>query len=237
MKISHLTYHYPKSHKLIFDDLSLNILPGCVNILLGMNGAGKSTLFDIISGLIHTNATIRDAISRSEILYQIQGVPILSTIRGKELAELILCSSGQYRLKDLSLQLFHSELKNDSDSMKKAAYIWNTQYGKMSSGERRWFMILLYCLLNKSFYIFDEPTAGVDPYSGRQIVQQISHLQEQKKKTILYATHRTEDLRYFQHFRVHILQHGKIVLSEDEKNWIQACRNQNSSFLKALADA
>ncbi|WP_010632575.1 ABC transporter ATP-binding protein [Sporolactobacillus vineae] len=229
MEIQHLTFHFPKNNRLLFHDLSMNIQENTVNILLGMNGEGKTTLFDIISGLLDTNATFTHRIEPRNILYQIQGVPILNTITGKNLAELILCSSGQYSSRDLSPKLFEDELKHNEDSLEKIKRIWITQYGKMSPGERRWFTVLLYCLIQKSLYIFDEPTAGTDPFSKGQIVRAIDHLQE-KDRTVLYATHQLDDLAYFQHYFVHILAGGKIVLSEDQNHWMEAARELNIPF-------
>jgi ABC-2 type transport system ATP-binding protein len=215
----------------------MEILPGRMNILIGMNGEGKTTLFDILAGLIDTDAQIEHPVPAHEVLYQIQGVPVLSTIRGKDLAELILCSSGQYGHKDLSPCLFSGELGHDEDALGKITYIWNTQYGKMSPGERRWFTILLYCLLDKQLYLFDEPTAGVDPYSAQQIIAGIRHLQERKGKTVLYTTHRIEDLRYFPCYQIHVLHHGKIVLSAGEQDWVSESRGKNMPFLNNLVDS
>ncbi|WP_223362477.1 ATP-binding cassette domain-containing protein [Sporolactobacillus terrae] len=233
MKIRHLTYNYPKNHKLIFDNLSLSIVPGKVNVLIGMNGEGKTTLFDIVSDLVKTDAEMNDRVPIKDILYQIQGVPILSTINGKSLAELILCSSGQYHLKDITPKLFEPLLGNDPDSVRKIAYLWRMQYGKMSPGERRWITILLYCLINKSLYLFDEPTAGVDRYSANQILRQIQMLNKRKKKTIFIATHQIEDVAYFSHFQIHVLAHGQIVLCEDQDNWIKEAKKSKLPFLKA----
>jgi ABC-2 type transport system ATP-binding protein len=212
-------------------------MPKTINILLGQNGEGKTTLFDVVSGLIRTDAQIEGRVSEKDILYQIQGVPILSTLTGKDLAELILCSSGQYRFGDMSPHLFEKRMENDKESFNKVQYLWRMQYGKMSPGERRWFTILLYCLLDKSLYIFDEPTAGVDPYSASQIMDQINLLQEKNGKTILIATHRIDDLRQLSHFQIHALSHGKIVLNENEQNWVRAAPKINLPFLNVFANA
>ncbi len=216
MKMTHLTFTYPGASENLLDDLSLDIVPGTVNILLGMNGAGKTTLFDIIAGLIPLKDAIRQPIPRQNILYHIQGVPMLHTIRGKDLAELILCGSGCYRPRDLSPLLFAPLFTDDRQTMQKIAGLWNRQYGKMSPGERRWFTILLDCLLDKTLYLFDEPTAGVDPLSAAQIAAQIERLQR-TGKSVLLTTHRVEDVRLFAHYHLHMLDRGKIVLSEDEK--------------------
>lgn len=234
MRVSHLNFRYSGSRKTIFDDLSMNVFPGRMNILIGMNGEGKTTLFDVLAGLIQTDAQIEEPIPPGNILYQIQGVPILSTIRGRDLAELILCSGGQYRPNELSPHLFAEKLDNE-DARNKIAYIWETQYGKMSPGERRWFTVLLYCLLDKQLYLFDEATAGVDPYSAKQIVEQIRFLQEKKGKTVLYATHRIEELRFFPRYQVHVLHHGRIALSANEQEWLRMSSISDLPFLKMFA--
>jgi capsular polysaccharide transport system ATP-binding protein len=54
LKISNLTKYYPihhgKSHRLILDNINLQVNPGEKWGVLGRNGAGKSTLVRIISG-------------------------------------------------------------------------------------------------------------------------------------------------------------------------------------------
>lgn len=51
-------------------------------------------------------------------------------------------------------------------------HLWDLKMGKMSLGERKWiFITLLSQIINRSIYIFDEPTSGVDPSSRRKILQ------------------------------------------------------------------
>ncbi|EST13242.1 AAA family ATPase [Sporolactobacillus laevolacticus] len=236
MKLSHLSFRYPDNDRLIFNELSLNLVPGQIHFLLGRNGEGKTTLLDILSGLIEVDCSIEDPFPRNEILYHIQGVPLLSTIKGKELAELILCVSGQYRKRDLSPYLFKTLLEGNPQSMEKIVYLWTIQYGKMSPGERRWFMVLLYCLLDKSLYLFDEPTAGIDVSSEKQITGLLRKLQEKNKCTIVIVTHNIQDLKGIAHYHVHLLSKGKIVVSGDEQEWIRSCRQQQDSFCRTLVE-
>ncbi|MCQ2008808.1 MAG: ABC transporter ATP-binding protein [Sporolactobacillus sp.] len=235
MKIEHLNFRYRQNDRLIFDDLSFNLVQGKTHFLLGMNGEGKSTLLDAFAGLLNVDAAILNPIQRNEILYQIQGVPILSTIKGKDLAELILCGSGQYRSGDLSPEMC-SELFDDPSALRKITYLWDMQYGKMSPGERRWLTIVLYCLIDKSLYLFDEPTAGVDLYSGMQIAQSIRRLQERRGKTVVYATHQLQDLKWFEDYQVHVLDKGKIIIDENERHWIQACRENKMPICVRIID-
>ncbi|WP_009916843.1 ATP-binding cassette domain-containing protein, partial [Burkholderia humptydooensis] len=42
--------HVARDGRVVLDDLSIRIAPGCVTALLGRNGAGKSTLLGALAG-------------------------------------------------------------------------------------------------------------------------------------------------------------------------------------------
>lgn len=214
---------------MIFDNLSFTIVTGEVNILLGRNGEGKTTLLDVISGLLKTGAAIQEPVNQNDILYMIQGVPMLSTIRGKDLARLILVPAGHYHYSQISAQFLENALEMDPSSLEKINYLWETQYGKMAPGERRWFITLLNCMVDKKMYLFDEPTAGIDSASALQIIRRINHLND-NGKTILYVTHRIEELNQFSDFQLHLLRHGKIVYSASKMKWINQCEGNSGHF-------
>ncbi|MFT8318604.1 MAG: AAA family ATPase [Sporolactobacillus sp.] len=233
MLIKNLNFSYPKSSKIIFNDLSFAILPHKLNILLGMNGEGKTTLFDIIAGIIKTDGIFQDRFQPQNILYHIQGVPILNTIRGKDYAQLILGSSGQFKIREMTKKKICDSFQRGDAFVDKINYLWETQYGKMSPGERRWFSVLLFCLINKELYIFDEPTAGLDPLSSSQIVEEIDRLKN-KNKTVLYATHQIKEIEQFSDCVVHILYKGKIVISSAKENWIEASKKSQLEFVESF---
>ena len=52
IKIENLTFSYPDSTSLIFDDINLSILKGKLTGIYGASGSGKSTFVDLILGLI-----------------------------------------------------------------------------------------------------------------------------------------------------------------------------------------
>src|SRR6202041_1890023 len=64
LKVSNIQAHYGAVCAL--HEISLDVMPGEIIVLLGMNGAGKSTTLKTISGLIHP--------SQGSIIFQ--GKPI-----------------------------------------------------------------------------------------------------------------------------------------------------------------
>ncbi len=52
VELSHITYKYPNTEKLIFDDASLTIPVGKSIGIVGSSGAGKSTIVDVLLGLL-----------------------------------------------------------------------------------------------------------------------------------------------------------------------------------------
>lgn len=211
MEIKNLTFKYPNSNRNIFNSLDLRIERETINILIGENGTGKTTLFDIISGLIDCEYKTIDKIMPENILYQMQGVPMIRTITGKELAELVLGSDGKCSIDNLKNQPLMQKLNNQM--IKKFDYLWNTEYGFMSVGERRWFTILLFCHLERELYIFDEPTAGLDMTAAKSILSMLSILVKNRKKTVLFTTHRMEEIDYFQNYHITILKNGNDYFS------------------------
>ena len=52
VELSHITYKYPNTEKLIFNDASLTIPVGMSIGIVGSSGAGKSTIVDVLLGLL-----------------------------------------------------------------------------------------------------------------------------------------------------------------------------------------
>src|SRR5699024_11980966 len=114
----------------------------------GLNEDGKTTSINIISRLIPRFKEIQRIKIIDSILYQVQGVSLLSSLKGKDIARLILKSDYKYQGKTLT---YKSLVNNDSNEneIKKAKRVWNMMFGKMSPGERRWLMISSYCRIDR----------------------------------------------------------------------------------------
>lgn len=168
----------------VIEDVSLQVESGSVVGLLGPNGAGKTTCFYMIVGLISPDAgqiSINDKNLTPLAMHQRarRGIGYLpqeaSIFRRLTVAENILAIletrkglSQTERLQQLEqlLQEFHITHIRDSLGM------------SLSGGERRRAEIARGLATDPDFILLDEPFAGVDPISVKDIKGIISHLKE-----------------------------------------------------------
>ncbi|MFT8871654.1 MAG: ABC transporter ATP-binding protein [Sporolactobacillus sp.] len=207
MRIQQLTYRYPKAERPLFADLNWQLAEGAVNVLIGPNGAGKTTLLDLIAGTIRLRQPSIQDISPRELVYQLQGVPILNTITGRQYVALLLGADGRRAPSDPA----HAFTELTPDEKEKLADLWKREYGQMSPGERRWLMIQCFVQYDRRLYLFDEPTAGVDRRHARLIAERINYLAEVKQRTVIYTTHLAADLAAFAAPQLFLLENGDLA--------------------------
>lgn len=209
MKITNLSFQYPKNKKIIFDNFNWELDDENVHFIIGENGSGKTTFYEIISGLLDYQGEVENKIDPKDILLQLQGVPMLKTLKGKDLAELFIGSDNGFG----NIDIEKLKVNLPEDRYKKLDYLWGSTYGNMSVGERQWLLIYLFSLLDRELYIFDEPTAGLDIASAKEILQIIDRLSSERRKKVLLTTHRIEEMDYFDDYSVTFLHEGKNYFS------------------------
>jgi drug efflux transport system ATP-binding protein len=176
------------------DDVSLEIKKGEIFGFLGPNGAGKSTTIRMLCGvLLPTSGAAR-----------IMGVDVVSEIdRVKPLIGYMSQQFGLYS--DLTVEenlWFYSRLYLDARTARdRMNWILSSlgfeRYGKtlaaqLSGGWRQ--RLALGCALvhDPEVIFLDEPTAGIDPVSRRQMWDYLYGLAE-KGKTLFVTTHYMEE--------------------------------------------
>lgn len=230
MKLKDITFTYPKGNKKIFNQFNWELDTENVHFIIGKNGSGKTTFYEMIAGLLEYEGEIEDRIDDKDILLQLQGVPMLKTIKGRDLAELYLGADGE--MDDLTLERVKRELPEASHE--KMAYLWEATYGNMSVGERRWLLIYLLSLLNRVLYIFDEPTAGLDVTSAREVLTIIEELSTKRKKKVLLTTHRMEEIEQFDSYSVTLLHEGKNAFTGKKTEFLEKINDTEDNLLKSF---
>lgn len=173
---------------------SFSVRNGVIFGLLGSNGAGKSTIIKTLSGLVKEfDGEIwifgKNVQQEEEIFSKIAYVPqhpcMFSDFTVKENLT-FFCSMEGIDLFDIDkrveqlLQTFF--LKNFE----------GVSAGKLSGGYRQMLNIAISVILDKQIIIFDEPTAGLDIWAKKKVVEYIKSLKE-NGKTVIFTTHNLEE--------------------------------------------
>lgn len=186
-----------KKYKVV-TSVDLDVFSGQVVGLLGPNGAGKTTTFYMMTGLIkHDAGQIMlddhdiselsiDQRARLGIGYLPQEASVFRklTVRDNILAILEMRSelTEHQRLKKLD------ELLSDLQ----IHHIINQLGQALSGGERRRVEIARALAMEPKFILLDEPFAGVDPISVKEIQQIIEHLKA-KQIGVLITDHNVRE--------------------------------------------
>uniref|UniRef100_A0A915LQ69 ABC transporter domain-containing protein n=1 Tax=Meloidogyne javanica TaxID=6303 RepID=A0A915LQ69_MELJA len=156
--------------------------------LLGVNGAGKTTTFDILTGVRFAtsgSATV-DGVNVNAgpaIGYcpQFDAIPLELT--GRQVLKLVARLNGLSDVSTRIRQILHAiRLEEHADKLIK----------NYSGGQRRRISIGLALLTRSSLIMLDEPTAGIDPSTRRQIWNLLQAIRQQGI-AILLTSHSMEE--------------------------------------------
>ena len=191
--------------------LNLEIRPGTVYGLMGRNGAGKTTTIRLLMGLLRPDQgearvlgeSLRDADRplRSKVAYvsQSEQMPAWMTLR-----DLWRYVGNFYEhwnksfAEDLAIRWGISSLQ---------------PVGNLSGGEQRKAAIILALASEPEVLILDEPAAGLDPLSRRELINEVvGVLNRHTAATVLFSTHIISDLERVAEW-VGILEHGRLVMN------------------------
>ena len=194
----------------ILKGINLEVKPGEIHAIMGLNGSGKSTLAKVISGhpaykvdsgsveMDGKNLLELDPASRAnegffastQYPIEIPGVPNVEFLR------MAVDSKRAYlKMGPISDAEFNDRL-NDG----------------FSGGEKKRNEILQMAMLLPKYAFLDETDSGLDIDALRIVSNGINHLHNQNRAVIL-VTHYERLLDYVKPDFVHVLIHGKIILS------------------------
>ncbi len=201
IEVQNLEYAHPKQNKL-FEHFSLSIQKGTLTAVIGQSGSGKSTLFELLSGLLIPAGGSIYASSRPVLASQ----DCASTIFEEFAADDVAYGPQQ-------LGVSGKELKQRVRQAMDIAGVPFKDYADrrttfLSGGERRKVSIAGIIALDAEIYLFDEPTAGLDPESAVATIKLLQNLCAQGK-TVIFSTHRTEEAEAAE--RIITLSQGKII--------------------------
>lgn len=215
LELKNVSYQYPDG-TLALNNISLKITMGKKIALLGNNGAGKSTL------LLHLNAVL--APTRGQLYYKGEEF----TYKRKEKNKL----RGDVGIvfQDPDTQLFSSSVYDDiqygprnmglskeevESRVLTAMKLTDTMSLKekpphfLSVGQKKRVAIASVLSMKPTLMIFDEPTAGLDPYYSNRILNILNQLATEER-TVLVSTHDV-DFAYEWADEIWLLSEGMLI--------------------------
>ena len=203
------------------DDLSLSINTGEFFGLLGPNGAGKTTTISMLSTLLLPTS--------GEILINGQ----VLTRKNPELKRKISVITQEYSMRqDMNMNeimeyqgrlyfMPRKEIKRKTEELLEFCGLIDFRkrtVRKLSGGMKRKLMVCRALLTDPEILLLDEPTAGMDPLSRRQMWNLLRQLNDQNL-TILLTTHYIEEAQNLCD-RVALMDKGRLESIDTPNNYI-----------------
>ncbi|UXR38611.1 energy-coupling factor transporter ATPase [Staphylococcus simulans] len=222
IKFNDVTYVYQKGTPFEYEALhqiNTEFEPGHYYAIIGQTGSGKSTLIQHFNGLLKPSygtvalddlvlkaktkdKAIRPMRQRVGLVFQFPESQLFEDSVERE----ILFGPKNFnmnldKVKDYAYRLL-MKLGFDRDVMNKSPF-------QMSGGQMRKIAIVSILAMDPEIIVLDEPTAGLDPHSRKQVMDLLKQLQHEGK-TIVLVTHDMNDVAQYAD-RIKVLQQGTLV--------------------------
>jgi ABC-type multidrug transport system ATPase subunit len=191
----------------VLDGVDLEVTAGESVAMLGANGSGKTTTLRCIVGLARPDAgriivggvdLARDSMrARGHLSYLPQKSVFPPTLTVRETLAVVA------RLRGIAADAVDREL----DSCGLAA-LADRGVGHLSGGERQRLAMAVAFLPTVDVYLFDEPSANLDPVASQLLFRRARHL-TRDGHTLLFTTHIPADVRHLA-TRIVLIRNGRI---------------------------
>ena len=190
---SHLTRRF--GSRLAVDDVSFELVPGEVFALLGPNGAGKTTTLRMLAGLIEP--------SSGSVRFKADTMSPQTAPRLRGQIGFLTEAPGLWERLDVRRNLLvyarlHG-LPKPNQAVSQALETFglldraNDIAGQLSKGLKQRVALARTLLHKPSVVLLDEPTAGLDPESAREVRELVLRLRE-TQNTIVISTHNLDEV-------------------------------------------
>ncbi|MDP3990502.1 MAG: ABC transporter ATP-binding protein [archaeon] len=198
------TYYLGENVLNVLKGVSLDIFPGEFVSIIGPSGSGKSTMMNMVGVLdIPTKGKVllkgKDIAQYSEsglaqlrgksigfIFQQFNLIPTLTALENVIFPTIFQGVPEKERTKRAKKLL---EIVGLSDRMRHKP-------NELSGGQQQRVAIARALINNPEIILADEPTGNLDSISGKQVMDLLSRLHREEKKTIVLVTHDIELVKY-----------------------------------------
>ncbi len=221
-------------------DISFTCHPGRVFALLGPNGAGKTTTLRMIATMLKPSSG-SISVAAYDTVTQSQAV--------RENLGFLTGNTGLYnRLTPNEMVRYFADLHgmNSADYNTRRDHLFalldmeafaNRRIGKLSTGMKQKVSIVRTIIHDPDVIVFDEPTAGLDVVTSRNIVHLIRDCRD-AGKTVIFSTHRMGEVSLLSN-DLAIIHKGQLQFNgtfEDFQNQMQTSTLEDE-FIRIVEQA
>ncbi|HQM39904.1 MAG TPA: ABC transporter ATP-binding protein [Clostridia bacterium] len=237
IEFSKVSFKYPKTDKLILDDISFIIEKGQKISIVGLNGAGKSTIVKLLcrlykpdEGRILVNGKDIYDYSYEDYMLCISAVFQDYKLFNFSIYENISCNdigSDDEKVSDI---LEMVDMKKKVESLPNGVKsLFGKEYDEegveFSIGQSQKIAIARALYKDSSLVILDEPTSALDPIAEAEIYENFNNLVGDK--TAIYISHRMSSSIFCD--RILVINEGRI---EDFDSHQKLMKKKNSLYYK-----
>lgn len=207
----------------ILDKVNLTIDDSKVVVITGPNGGGKSTLAKIITGILKptsgkiyfddediTEMSITERANKG-ISFAFQQPVRFKGIKVRDLVNLAA-------RKELSTEEIYSYLNEVGLDGKE--YIDREVNASLSGGEMKRIEIAMVMAKKTKLYVFDEPEAGIDIWSFKNLISVFNNMRKDKDKSMIIISHQERIMDIAD--EIVVISEGR-VKSHDKREEILPC--------------
>lgn len=208
IELRNVTFTYPKTNKIVLNNINLKIFPGERVAFVGRNGAGKSTLVKLITRLYDPSSgellindlnyqgyklrSLRDSIGVVFQDYQIFAVSIAENILMRPIIDKI--SDERTVINALKYVGLYNKVKLLSDGIYTImTKEFDNSGAVFSGGELQKIVIARLYAKKYNILVLDEPSSALDPISEKEMFD--SMLNISTGKTVILISHRLANVK------------------------------------------
>lgn len=222
VNIQNLSHVYmqgtPLEHRAL-DQVNLQVAAGECMAIIGHTGSGKSTLIQHLNGLIRpqSGSVVIGGIDVSKLKVDIKSlrrqVGLVFQNPEDQLFEKLVGDDIAYGPFKMGLPLEEVRTR-----VKWAMEVVGLSFQEMkdrptfalSGGQKRKVALAGVLALRPKVLVLDEPTAGLDPLSRKELLERIRRLNREEGLTVIFVSHNMEEVAQLAD-RVYVMANGKAV--------------------------
>lgn len=224
LKLENIKHIYSENtvfEKIALDNINLSIKKGDFLGIIGHTGSGKSTLVQLFNGLL--KASYGEVYFNRENIFENkkniknirQKIGVVFQYPEYQLFEETVFKDVCFAPKNMGLsenEIFENA-KNALEIVGLSEKYYNKSPFELSGGEKRRVAIAGILAMQPEILVFDELSAGLDPFGRDEILNNISNLHKKLNITVVLISHSMEDVCKVCN-KVVVLNEGKIVLND-----------------------